>query len=111
MAKDPTDIPPLIYRSNPRKVTVNLYAQEVIAEIAPGENAFNKKPGEKNSVDITNLIRSVQHSEGNPDCFRRTKDDCDPTGCAWRQYCLESDQTDKMEETDDGKNRDSLQSF
>ncbi len=40
VAKDPTDIPPPIHRSNPGTVTVNLYAQEYIAEIAPGERAW-----------------------------------------------------------------------
>jgi nitrite reductase (NO-forming) len=37
VAKDPTDIPLPIHRSNPQTVTVDLYAQEYIAEIAPGD--------------------------------------------------------------------------
>jgi hypothetical protein len=59
-------------------------------EIARASDVPNKQPREKNLVDITNLIRSVQRSEGNPDCFQRAKDYCDRTDCAWRQYCLQS---------------------
>jgi nitrite reductase (NO-forming) len=40
VAKDPTDIPPPIKRKKPKTVTVNLVAEEVIAEIAPGEFAW-----------------------------------------------------------------------
>ncbi len=54
VAKDPTDIPPPINRSNPETVTVNLYAQEYIAEIAPGERAwvwtFSESPSEQGTV-------------------------------------------------------------
>jgi len=39
--------------------------------------------------DLTNLIRSIQRAEGNPDCFDRTQGHCDRLDCAWRQYCLE----------------------
>jgi nitrite reductase (NO-forming) len=37
VAKDPTIFPPSIHRSRPQTVTVNLSAEEYIAEIAPGE--------------------------------------------------------------------------
>ena len=40
VAKDPTDVPPPIHRSNPQTVTVDLYAQEHIAEIADGKDAW-----------------------------------------------------------------------
>ena len=54
VAKDPTDVPPPIHRSNPQTVTVNLYTQEVIAEIAPGENAwvwtFSDVPDEPGTI-------------------------------------------------------------
>jgi hypothetical protein len=43
----------------------------------------------KDFLDITNLIRSVQRLEGNTDCFRREKENCDQIECTWRQYCLE----------------------
>jgi|AMWB02.1.fsa_nt_gi hypothetical protein len=39
-------------------------------------------------VDITAMIRSIQRTEGNTDCFRRGQADCDQVNCAWRQYCL-----------------------
>ena len=42
----------------------------------------------KINVDLTVLIRSVQRSEGNSDCFRRNKGHCDQVDCAWRSYCL-----------------------
>ena len=55
-----------------------------------------KKPGEKGNLpDITHLIRSIQRVEGDPDCFRRIKKDCDKIDCCWREYCLESHQTTK----------------
>jgi hypothetical protein len=40
-------------------------------------------------VDLTELIRSMQRSEGNPDCFRLGVDNCDQLNCAWRSLCLE----------------------
>jgi nitrite reductase (NO-forming) len=40
VAKDPTDVPPPIKRSNNKTVTVDLYAQEYIAEIEPGKLAW-----------------------------------------------------------------------
>lgn len=39
--------------------------------------------------DLTNLIRSVQRAEGNPDCFGGGQGHCDRLDCAWRRYCLE----------------------
>ena len=39
-AKDPTDLPPPITRSKPTTVTVDLFAEEVITEIEPGEKAW-----------------------------------------------------------------------
>jgi hypothetical protein len=44
-------------------------------------------------VDITRLIRSIQRSEGNRDCFGTANGHCDYSDCAWRPYCLkESEQ-------------------
>jgi hypothetical protein len=42
--------------------------------------------------DLTNLIRSIQRAEGNPDCFSRAQGYCDRLDCAWREYCLEKPQ-------------------
>jgi hypothetical protein len=42
----------------------------------------------KNFLDTTNLVRSIQRAEGNPDCFRKAKDYCDRMDCTWRSYCL-----------------------
>jgi hypothetical protein len=38
-------------------------------------------------VDYAELIRSIQRTEGNPDCFKK-KSSCEETDCAWRSYCL-----------------------
>ena len=43
----------------------------------------------KNFLDIVVLIRSIQRSEGNTDCFRKGLKDCDQLDCSWRQLCLE----------------------
>lgn len=52
----------------------------------------------KNFLDVTELIRSIQRAEGNIDCFRNAQHDCDQPDCAWRLYCLQSDQTPGREE-------------
>ena len=49
------------------------------------EGAFNSKP---NYVDLVNLIRSLQRAEGNIDCYRRGRQQCDQLDCAWRDHCL-----------------------
>jgi nitrite reductase (NO-forming) len=50
VAKDPTDVPPRISRSNPTTVTVDLVAKEVAADIAPGKKfwfwTFAEKKGD-----------------------------------------------------------------
>ncbi len=38
--------------------------------------------------DPEHLIRSAQRAEGNPDCFRTGKVDCDHLECLWRKYCI-----------------------
>ena len=43
----------------------------------------------KNFLDVTNLIRSIQRAEGNPDCFGRAGGYCDQLDCAWRPHCIE----------------------
>lgn len=46
----------------------------------------------KDFFDLTNLIRSIQRAEGNPDCFGKAQGHCDRLDCAWREYCLENPQ-------------------
>lgn len=43
------------------------------------------KPGKLKKVD---LIRAIQHKEGNTVCFGTGKNFCDQTGCCWRDDCL-----------------------
>ena len=38
--------------------------------------------------DLEHLIRSIQHIEGNPDCFAKSDGHCDREDCVWREYCL-----------------------
>ena len=40
-------------------------------------------------LDVTELVRSLQRREGNPDCFRQ-KDPCDQSDCAWRKWCQQT---------------------
>ncbi|MBW1784981.1 MAG: SAP domain-containing protein [Deltaproteobacteria bacterium] len=42
----------------------------------------------RNFLDMTSLIRSIQRSEGNPDCFLKGQAECDRTDCSWRLYCM-----------------------
>ena len=57
-------------------------------KIADESIGSQKNGTKKDSVDITALIRSVQRTEGNPDCFKRSEGNCDRLDCAWRPYCL-----------------------
>jgi hypothetical protein len=41
-----------------------------------------------NTFDLTDLVRSLQRSEGYQDCFRRGLTDCNQLDCAWRDLCL-----------------------
>jgi len=49
------------------------------------EDSFNSKP---DYVDLVNLIRSIQRAEGNIDCYRRGRQECDRMSCAWHNHCL-----------------------
>jgi len=49
------------------------------------KNGFNSNP---NYVDLVNLIRSIQRAEGNIDCYRRGRRQCDRIDCAWSDHCL-----------------------
>jgi hypothetical protein len=41
-------------------------------------------------LDVTELVRSVQRREGNPDCYGRAGDSCDQRACVWRPWCLKN---------------------
>jgi hypothetical protein len=76
-----------------KPITKNTKDEEGVGPLQP-ENAINKAdvseefPPENRFVDITAMIRSLQRSEGDDDCFRRGSGDCDQLNCNWRQYCL-----------------------
>ncbi|MDH3357616.1 MAG: hypothetical protein OET81_09730 [Desulfobacteraceae bacterium] len=38
--------------------------------------------------DLKRLIRSIQHIEGNAECFGKADGNCDREDCLWREYCL-----------------------
>lgn len=42
-----------------------------------------------NYLNLNELVRSIQRSAGDPDCFRRGSDPCDKVDCIWRSLCLE----------------------
>jgi len=43
----------------------------------------------KNYLDMAALIRSIQRTEGQTDCFQKDLIDCDQTDCKWHAFCLE----------------------
>lgn len=43
----------------------------------------------QNYLDITALIRSLQRTEGEDDCFRTTNFNCQRLDCRWREYCFD----------------------
>lgn len=50
-------------------------------------------------LDITQLVRSVQKSEGHEACFRRpVPEGCQEEDCEWRRYCLQDDIRAKLGE-------------
>lgn len=50
---------------------------------------MEKRSVRKSYLDIPALIRSIQRSEGNLDCFQMGMIDCDQVDCKWRAFCLE----------------------
>jgi hypothetical protein len=40
--------------------------------------------------DIVRLVRSIQKTENNPQCFRTGKSNCEQRVCCWREFCLEA---------------------
>lgn len=70
---------PAIYKGEGK---VSIPNDTCISRISPKEKTENRY------VDITAMIRSLQRTEGQSDCFRRGIMDCDELKCTWRQYCL-----------------------
>jgi len=58
------------------------------AQPTGGSSIPIRNENKKNFLDMTSLIRSIQRSEGNLDCFLKKEADCDRTDCAWRLYCM-----------------------
>jgi hypothetical protein len=56
--------------------------------VVPADNRHQGAFGANQFLDITALIRSLQRAEGERDCFRKDRKDCDDKGCAWRLYCM-----------------------
>ncbi len=56
-----------------------------LLETMETEDTFNSTP---DYVDLVNLVRSIQRAEGNIDCYRRGRQQCDRRDCAWRNHCL-----------------------
>jgi len=48
---------------------------------------FDYKP-KGHFLDLKRLIRSIQHIEGNPECFGEADGYCDLKDCPWHEYCL-----------------------
>ncbi len=42
----------------------------------------------KNYLNLDELVRSIQRSAGDSDCFRRTLNPCDKVDCMWRSLCF-----------------------
>jgi hypothetical protein len=69
--------------------------------------SFPTMKGKKRGfLDVKALIRSIQRTEGNPDCFGKATDTCDRLDCAWRRYCLEKNKLDEAGEIEREKDRD-----
>jgi len=49
----------------------------------------DKDKKNNNYLDIDELVRSIQRTENNVDCFRKGHIDCNQFDCAWREYCLD----------------------
>jgi hypothetical protein len=71
-----------------------------------GYKSFPTKGEKRGFLDVKALIRSIQRTEENPDCFGKATDTCDRLDCAWRHYCLEKNQPDDAGETEREKDRD-----
>ena len=56
-----------------------------VQEIKKKATAMGIKPGK---MKKTELIRTIQSTEGNYPCFQTADSNCDQTGCCWRADCL-----------------------
>ena len=48
---------------------------------------FDNK-SKSHAPDLKRLIRSIQHIEGNPECFGEADGYCARKDCPWCEYCL-----------------------
>jgi hypothetical protein len=69
-------------------MTINDLSRSVGPESITEPSIHMKREKARNYLDIITLIRSIQRSEGNPDCFLKGNAACDQLNCAWRPYCL-----------------------
>jgi hypothetical protein len=51
------------------------------------EETFKSK---SDYVDLGSLIRSIQRVEGNIDCYRTGRQQCEQMNCVWRDHCLKA---------------------
>ncbi len=61
------------------------------------KGVFNSQP---NYVDLVNVIRSIQRAEGNLDCYRRGRQQCDRMDCVWRDHCLKAPEAPSRGDTE-----------
>jgi hypothetical protein len=54
----------------------------------PAQDESRSAENPNDLLDVTELVRSVQRREGNPDCFGKAADSCDRGDCVWRPWCL-----------------------
>jgi hypothetical protein len=59
-------------------------------------------------VNVAELIRSIQRTEGNPDCFQTARGYCDRSDCTWRSYCLDLPAQALEEQTNSGDENQEL---
>ena len=89
---------PLYGHSTPnlRKVYSMIDLENSWGHLPPKYPSLNE-----NLFNLTELIRSIQRSEGNPDCFRQHHGGCDQLDCAWRSLCLEQQDNGQGHDKDD----------
>jgi len=51
-----------------------------------------------NYLNLNELVRSIQRSAGDPDCFRQGPIPCDKLDCIWRYLCLEDSITSDLKQ-------------
>jgi hypothetical protein len=80
---------------------VGLEGSEFIANsqrITPSPFSSKEKGLRKNFLNTNILIRSIQRTEGNPDCSRKAEGYCDRLDFAWCRYCLGGDRAPRRED-------------